>query len=129
MTYAKTTQVPVSRSKGHIEDLVKHKYGADSFGILEDGHLVKLVFRMSGRNILFQMVTPDDAQEERSLWRALLLTIKGKLESAERGIETFEEAFLANIVMPDGRTISETTAPSIEKAYGGHDVPLLPNYG
>lgn len=127
MSYAETTKVPVTQSKGDIEKLVK-KYGADAFGIMESGGRAKIAFRISKRNILFQVTMPEEPQQERSMWRALLLTIKGKLESAERDIETFEDAFLANIVMPDGRTIGETTIPAIEQAYEGHAVPLLPHY-
>jgi len=127
MAYAEKTKVPVSQSKGDIEKLVK-KYGADAFGAMEFSNRVQIVFRMGGRNLMFRVNLPDTEQEQRSMFRALLLTIKGKLESAERGIETFEEAFLANIVMPDGRTVGETTTPQIESAYGGHDVPLLPRY-
>lgn len=127
MAYAKTTEVPVGQSKSDIEKLVK-KYGSISFGIMESQGCVKIAFRIQERNILFQADIPDDPQEERSMWRAILLTIKGKLESAERGIETFEDAFLANIVMPDGQTVSETIRPSIESAYQGRNVPLLPSY-
>lgn len=129
MAYAEKTKVPVSQSKGDIENLV-NKYSAPDrpdFGIMQRGSAVQIAFVLCGRNVMFRMVVPDDPQGERSMWRALLLTIKGKLESAERGIETFEEAFLANIVMPDGRTVSETTIPAIENHYNGcTDIPLLP---
>lgn len=127
MAYAEKTKVPVRQSKSEIEKLVK-KYGADAFGIMERSGIAQIVFSLEGRNILFRMRLPEDAQNERSIWRAMLLTIKGKMESAERGIETLEEAFLANIVMPDGRTVSETTIPAIESSYNGKDVPLLPSY-
>ena len=125
--YAERTKVSVSQSKGDIEKLIK-RYGADGFGIMELSGNVQVAFRMQDRNILFRMTSPEQAQAERSLWRALLLTIKGKLESAERGIETFEEAFLANIVMPDGRTVSDHTLAAIEDHYAGrgNNVPLLP---
>lgn len=127
MPYAKRTAVPVYRTKGEIEGMVR-KYGADAFGVMERHGVAQVGFSMAGRNILFRMTIPEGAQQERSIWRALLLTIKGKLESAERGIETFEEAFLANIVMPDGRTVSEHTTPMIENHYAGRtDVPLLPS--
>ena len=127
MAYAEKTKVPVSQSKGDIEKLVK-KYGAEAFGILERQGHAQIVFSLMDRNIVFRMTLPEDVQQERSMWRAILLTVKGKLESAERGIETFEDAFLANIVMPDGRTVSETTRPAIESSYSGNDVPLLPHY-
>ena len=130
MAYAETTKVPVSQSKDDIEKLV-NKYSAPAradFGIMQRGNAVQIAFILCERNIMFRMNVPDNPQQERSIWRALLLTIKGKLESAERGIETFEDAFLANIVMPDGKTIAETVAPAIESSYAGKNVPLLPNY-
>lgn len=130
MAYAEDTKVPVSQSKGDIEKLV-NKYSAPvraDFGIMQRGNAVQIAFVLCERNIMFRMMLPDNAQEERSIWRALLLTIKGKLESAERGIETFEDAFLANIIMPDGRTVSDTVRPAIENHYSGNtDVPLLPS--
>lgn len=127
MAYAERTKVPVTQSKAEIEKLVK-KYGADAFAVMERAGRVQIAFSLMGRNILFRMDLPEDAQQERSIWRAMMLTIKGKLESAERGIETFEEAFLANIVMPNGMTVSETTIPAIENHYQGRtDVPLLPS--
>jgi hypothetical protein len=46
-----------------------------------------------------------------------LLVIKAKIESIESGVETFDEAFLANIVTPDGRTIAQWAVPQIERAY------------
>src|ERR1700723_2772498 len=58
-----------------------------------------------------------DKQLARQRWRALLLVIKAKLESVESGIETLEEAFYANIVMPDGRTIYESTRETVRVAY------------
>ena len=128
MAYAERTKVPVHQSKGEIEKLVK-RFGATAFGVMERDGMAQVAFVIDGRNILFRMPTPEDAQGERSAWRALLLTIKGKMESAERGIETFEEAFLANIVMPDGRTVAQHTIPAIENHYEGrNDVPLLPHH-
>jgi len=127
MAYATRTEVPVSKSKTDIEKLVR-KYGASSFGIMQQDDKVQLAFRLMDRNILFRMIVPEGAQKERTIWRALLLTIKAKCESAESGIETFEEAFMANVVMPDGRTVSDTVTPGIESGYAGNNVPLLPSY-
>src|SRR5205807_1240428 len=61
----------------------------------------------------------------RQKWRALTLTIKAKLESAEPGIEEFETAFMGQIVMPNGRTISEQVLPLIESAYASGKMPAL----
>jgi hypothetical protein len=61
----------------------------------------------------------------RQRWRALCLSIKAKLESVESGIEEFESAFMAQVVMPDGKTISETITPMIEQAYKSGKMPNL----
>ena len=126
MAYAEKTKVPVRKSKSDIEVLVK-KYGANAFGIMEISGKASIAFSLEDRNILFRVTLPESGQEERSIWRAVLLTIKGKLESAERGIETFEEAFLSNIVMQDGKTVGDHSIPTIENHYAGDSsVPLLP---
>jgi hypothetical protein len=63
----------------------------------------------------------------REKWRALVLAVKAKLVSVEQGVETFEEAFMAHVVMPDGRTIGEHVAGPVALAYReGRSVPLLP---
>ena len=52
---------------------------------------------------------------------------QAKLESVASNIETFEEAFLAHVVLPDNRTVYEHTAPRIAQiANGGEMQPLLP---
>lgn len=63
----------------------------------------------------------------RQRWRALALVIKAKLEAVESGITTFEEEFLAHIVMPDGMTVGNHVRPTIQAWYsGGQMRPLLP---
>ena len=67
--------------------------------------------------------TPDAALKEweqavRQRWRALALVIKAKLESVESGIETTEQAFLANVVvMADGFTVYERIKQPIALEY------------
>lgn len=56
-------------------------------------------------------------QELRRRWRSLSLVIKAKLEAVESEITTFEEEFLAHIVLPGGRTVWETTRDEIKLAY------------
>ena len=69
-------------------------------------------------------------QIHRQRWRALLLCIKAKLEGVESKIESFEEAFLAHVVLPDGSTVGQHAAKSIALAYSGNKmVPLLPHLG
>lgn len=129
--YAKGTKVPVERSKVEIETLlVKHKARSTAFFSAEEGAAV--AFDMQDRRILFKIGLPKGetdkaARGRREKWRALLLSIKAKLVSVESGIETFENAFMAHIVMPDGQTVSDHVRPRIEAAYKEQKmVPLLP---
>lgn len=65
----------------------------------------------------------------RQRWRALALVIKAKLEAVESGISEFEDEFMANIVMPDGKTVSQMARPAIAKAYATGQVHnLLPDF-
>ena len=63
----------------------------------------------------------------RQRWRGLALAIKAKLESVELGITEFESEFLANIVLPDQRTVGQFMLPQVAHAYEtGQMPPLLP---
>jgi hypothetical protein len=149
MAYAATTNVTVSKTKGEIDGLLR-KHRASGFGVFEEATRAILVFEMAERRIVFHLPLPNrdekrfrvdgrgrprsadkimEAWEQgcRSRWRALFLCIKAKLESIESGIETFEDAFLAHIQMPDGHTVSEHVRSRIASAYeSGTMTPLLP---
>lgn len=153
--YASQTEVSSSRSRDEIERTLE-RYGADQFlyGWQETDAVVR--FRMEGRHVAFILPLPskldptfteyvsrgklwartDEAarklyeQAVRQRWRALALVIKAKLEAVECGITTFEDEFLANIVMPDGKLVSQHIRPAIASAYeSGKMPPLLPDYG
>lgn len=66
-------------------------------------------------------------QATRQRWRALLLVVKAKLEAVESGISTFENEFLAHIVLPSGGTVAEWLVPQLQEAYAHKRMPpLLP---
>ena len=68
-------------------------------------------------------------RHRRERWRALLLCIKAKLEAVASDIESFEMAFLAHIVLPDGRTVGESVETPLQEIYSGKQMkPLLPDY-
>lgn len=148
--YASKTEVPVSASKMEIERLVE-RYGAGQFmsGWASDHALV--AFTMSNRQIRFILPMPSRderifthssrgmrsanvalshwQQACRQRWRALALVIKAKLEAIESGISTFDSEFMANIVLPNGRTVGEDVRPRIAHAYETREMPaLLPDY-
>src|ERR1022692_993265 len=145
MRYAQDTTVSVEKSKGEIERLLT-RYGATEFASGWRSEKAMIQFRMKGRWIRFVLPLPKKEdfrstpsgrrsrnegatliafeQGCRQRWRALTLSIKAKLESAESGIEEFDTAFMGQIVMPDGKTMQETALPLIAKAYETGKMPV-----
>lgn len=149
MAYAKDTSVSVDRSRAEIERTLT-RYGAEQFmSGWKEGQSV-IAFRLHNRVIQFTLPLPDknddrfkitpggrrrrseaDAYREweqacRQRWRALGLAIKAKLEAVECGITSFDEEFLAHIVLPGGKgTVGEWFLPKIDKAYESGHMPKL----
>lgn len=46
-----------------------------------------------------------------------MLVVKGKLEAVESEIVTFEEEFLAHLVLPNGQTVGSEVRPMVAQAY------------
>ncbi len=119
MPYAAKTRVPAERTRAEIEELVR-RHGATSFASAWDdtSRRAQIEFVISNRRIRFGMQMPEEqhAQQLRSRWRSLMLAIRAKLESVKTGIESFDEAFLAHVVMKDGRTFGEITLKQLEFA-------------
>ncbi len=132
--YADRTEVPVERSKGQIEKLLA-EFKATSFMTGTNKSQSIIAFEMAGRRVKFCLplpqrdeykTAPSWEQATRTRWRALYLALRAKLEMAATGITTFEDEFLAHIVMPDGQTVGEITRPRIAQAYKDGEVrPLL----
>jgi hypothetical protein len=122
--YASRTRVPTEKTRTEIERVVK-RYGATGFVSGWQGENVRIEFICRARHIRMTMVEPAPDLAKRQKWRALLLLVKAKLESVDAKIATFEEAFLADIVMPDGRTVWESTREPIKLAYQGGPAPAL----
>lgn len=148
--YAEKTQVSSAKSKAEIEDTLM-RYGATGFmsGVTADKAVI--AFEAKGRRIKFVLPMPtrdefkyrmhprwsgpmlvSEGQQQvaydravRQRWRALALCIKAKLEAVESGIETFEDAFMAHIVLPNGLTMSEFAAPQIAASYQSGKMPPL----
>lgn len=131
MSYAEKTKVPVDQSRIEIERTLQ-RYGATRFAYFTETGKAIIIFEAKERRLRFDLPVPTgdndkDKQAARQKWRALLLCIKAKLESVASGIESFEEAFLAHVVMPDGLTVLQHTHERIHLAYkGGEMAPLLP---
>ncbi len=143
--YAENTEVPVDRSKSEIERILT-RYGADEFMYGTKRDKAVIAFKAHNKHVRFvlPLPNPDDftetptgrerargvqekawEQEMRRRWRALALSIKGKLESVETGIMSFEYEFLAHIVLPNGETVAEYMIPQLEEAYRTGKMPKM----
>lgn len=147
--YASKTKVPMDRTRSEIESVIT-KYGATQFGYLNEPGRAIIVFQCRERRIRFVLELPlltdkqfkTDAkgrtlegakqlaaweQATRQKWRALLLSIKAKLEAVNSGIVEFEEEFLAQIIDPEtNQTIYQAIREPIKQRYlGNAGGPLL----
>ena len=135
MPYAAKTTVPVAQTRAEIE-LMLQRIKAKQYATAVDyeARSARVQFRLNDRVVRFAIALPDPRRvgvgakldrAERQRWRALLLVIKAKLESIESGIETFEHAFLSQIVMPNDRTVAELLLPMVAESYQTGRMPAL----
>lgn len=145
--YAASTEVPVDRSRAEIEKILQ-RYGATSFAYGWDRAGARIGFEANGRQVRFYLPLPDRGWEQfqltptgrdrsaaaaqlaweqacRQSWRALALVIKAKLEAVEAGITTFEDEFLAHLVLPSGQTFGDWARPQIATVYAHATMPAL----
>lgn len=146
MAYAENTTVPIDKTRSEIEALLR-KYGADQFssGVDDERGMGVVEFRANSRHVRFVLTLPKPSDKKfhhhsrgrrskdaalkkweqacRSRWRALLLSIKAKLESVESGIAEFEEEFLSHVVLPGNKTAGDWLRPQIEVAYESGKMP------
>lgn len=140
--YAQNTKVSSDRSLSEIQRTLE-RYGAEQFGYGQDTArgIAFVQFCAHERHIRFVLTMPDRTSKEftktptgklrdanaahkeweqacKQRWRALVLSIKAKLEAVESGIAEFESEFLSYIVLPGDRfTVGQVLRPQIEQAY------------
>lgn len=142
--YASGSEVPVQRSRAHLEQLLR-AHGCEGFAYGWTGDYDRVEFVWQSQRVRFTLprpkrekfsLTPSGLQrtekqiqsalesEDRRRWRALLLVVRAKIEAVESGISIFEEEFLAFIVMPNEQTVGEILVPRISD--GSISRKLLP---
>lgn len=148
--YAEGTSVTPERSQQEIGAILR-RYGATSYAAAWDEGRAMVAFGAHSLHVrmILDIPSPEDPEfrttpsgrtrdaasrraaceaEERRRWRAMALAIKAKLEAVETGITTFEDEFMAHIVLPDGSTVAEHVAPAIRRAYAaGSIAPFIPS--
>jgi hypothetical protein len=149
MAYAKGTKTEIATSEAQIKKMLQ-KAGAEAIAMMEERASAIVAFHLNGRSIRFRLPLPKREdylrsqrgtgwqdnkpstidnlwmQASRERWRQLHLCIKAKLESVEQEIELFDDAFLSQIVTPDGETIGEKVKPQMTALMDGRPLrPLL----
>lgn len=147
--FAEGTHSTVDASMGELRALLR-RYKAGAIAMYDDEKTIRLAFKMQERQVRFDVPLPDRSQqfkvavnqfksemkpltdsqyeqECRRRWRALVLVVKAKLESVESGIETFDEAFTSQLLLPSGQTVGQWLTPQIQKVYASNAMPpMLP---
>lgn len=139
-TYAQGTKVSPEKSQSEIGNILR-RYGATAASFGWEPGRVLVAFVAHDRQVRFEVVMPTDPDafvrnsrgtvrtpqarqsamvaEQARLWRSLCLALKAKLEVVASGIATFEQEFLANIVLPGGETVGQHVQPALAEVYAG----------
>jgi len=147
ITYARGTLVSPARSREEIERTLARFGARDPLCITWKGKAA-VIFEFNGKRVRIDADLPTEVrtpkgrkplhpeqaldEAQRQIWRAILVSVKGRLTEVEAGIKTFEEAFIGDILLPNGQTVGEFVIPKIEQAYLTGDMPpllLLPGAG
>jgi hypothetical protein len=137
--YVRGASLSCSMIQAEIQQMLAGT-GAHGFRVASDHGKAAVSFNCGGRRfrLVLEHAGPDspgapahdplqpssriheskNAQETaRQSWRQLSLLIQAKLDAVDSGIVTFDEEFLAYMVMPGGATVFQATAPAITTAY------------
>ncbi|OMH30633.1 hypothetical protein [Tersicoccus sp. Bi-70] len=147
--YAEGTSVDSGRSRQEIEKTLA-RYGATSFAYGWEPTRAVIQFEIDGRRVRFVLPMPDRQERRfthtpttdkprsssaaeneyeqavRQAWRALALVVKAKLEAVAAGIVTFDEEFLAHLVLPTGETVFQHAGEAVQASIAtGRLRPML----
>ena len=160
MAFAENTKVPIEKSKVELETLLaKLGAGRRATFHDSEKSVAGAFFELAGRRYRIEVPIPRLAdflkpkpvpygwdswsitkraawsaaeadQAARQRWRALILLVKAKIEIVAMGASTFEREFLADLVLPNGRTAGEELGEYMQNLLAnGYSAPLaLPEY-
>lgn len=122
--YAARTTVSVSASIAEVEGLIA-RFGAQRFAYSWDEDQDVVAFEANGHPVKIAIPRPgppdfmrqqEREQERRRKWRVMVLTIKALLVAVEEEVLSFEDAFLAHLILDTGETIGQAMRPRLEAA-------------
>lgn len=138
--YAATTTVSTEKTLTEIKNSLK-RYGADGFASGDDSiaRAAWVMFRVKGIMYRLDVKLPDPKrfqsrtaaahrakleQEERRLWRVMLLRVKVRLEEVAEDVP-FEEAFMPFVMLPNGSTFKDFALPELKRVYETASAPQM----
>ena len=135
--YVRGASVSCAASQAEIRDMLTAA-GADNLRFVSVHGNAGITFSSAGHRFRFVLPVPatvpgtpdpdrgprpEDSESKalqdaaRHRWRQLSLLIRAKLDAVDAGIVTFDEEFLAYVVMPGGGTVFQASAHGIAAAY------------
>jgi hypothetical protein len=143
MSFAVGTSVPVAKSKAEIDAMLARAGARQRFVGTDDARGVAVLgFTLGppgepGKARQFRIEIPLPRIEDmprprmrrsksreqlleqacRERWRVFTLLVKAKLEAISLGITSIEREFLADLVLPDGRSMHQVLESQIAESY------------
>lgn len=151
--HAEGTKVPIEQSQAELRKLLRAK-GCDAIAFYEEGDARAVIaFERKGRRVRLTLKYPplkdyryypgtyrsrpsENAirvaweAECRRLWRVLIVLVRGNFEAEDSGLVSFEQVWLAHMLLPGGETVADRVLPALDTAQEtGQLPPLLPGAG
>ncbi|WP_336715436.1 hypothetical protein [Arthrobacter sp. USHLN218] len=135
--YVRGASITCAASRAEIQEMLS-QYGATGFRTGSENGRTMIAFTADRRRFRFLYEppgTPEPAGAARSpqqrsfprpqgrdefsrrYWHKLSMLVRAKLEAVSAGIASFEDEFLAYMVLPGGETVAQNVRPGIARAY------------
>ncbi|GAB2753325.1 hypothetical protein [Sinomonas soli] len=125
--YIRGASVTCSASQAEIQTMLAAA-GATGIRFASERGKTRITFRSGGHHFLLALPAamsdlPHAQEGARRGWRQLSALVQAKLDAVDAGITTFDEEFLAYMVMPGGATVFQAVAPGVAAAYAAAAPP------
>jgi hypothetical protein len=121
--YIRGASITCAASQAEIQSMLGAA-GARGFQLAAERGATRIAFSLGDRQFLLSLPlsasegTSTAAQEAaRRGWRQLSFLVRAKLDAVACGITTFDEEFLAYMVLPGGATVFQAVKPGMAAAH------------